>query len=1558
MNDNDPENDAQGVNTTPGTLELSEDEPQQLNAIILLDPLNGTVTVDENGYYEYTPFTGFTGNDQFIYRACDNNEDQACDEATVYLTVLSDTSNPEDPIFPQIGNTDGPTFADPCFCLGDNLFGEEVTVTTPLTGQTWTIVATTLMDAATGMPYPAGTVLPEVAGTPGVYTLPGQHVSAIGYTISVESPSYPGLVLELTNTCYYPTVSFDNLPSSICAAADAITLTATVENSVAGTGAFTINGVATDVLDPAVLGTGVFTVEYAFDAGEAASMSETDPGCVTTISETIEVLESVGQMVCNNEVQISLDETCTAFITPDMILEGYACEGDYTVNLSEFGTNTPIPNPITEAYIGQPVMATVLNSFTGNTCWSSVTIEDKLAPTFACPIDPIVVDCTFDLTTIAAPIATDNCSGVTVTLVDESIDDTDLCGTGVIITREYTAIDAQGNQAETNCIQTIEIQQADAVDFPEDVEWSCEQYAANANITAATQAGSGVPNVSQGAYCNFGISSSDETVSICNSTNTFKIIRTWTVLNWCTNELITTDINGDDNIQVIKITDTVAPVIMVADVTVSANVAGECVSTSALPAATVTDNCSGVASVEIYTDAGLINGNGGNIPHPGLAIGTHNVTYVATDGCGNTSELTVQVTVIDDLMPTPVCDEITQVSLNSEGIATVNAITFDDGSNDNCGIDYFEVRRMTDNCGIAGNTSFGETVDFCCADIATNVAVELRVVDYYGNANTCMVEVLVEDKLAPIKLNNPADEAIDCDDYFVNIAPALDIAMANGETNPQILIDLFGEAIYDDNCEAIVSSDFIVDVNSCGQGTITRNWSATDASGNVGQSCTQVITVNHVNDWNVQFPADVNLTCAAGQDELDGEDFGEPTVFDDDCELIAVSSEDQTFDVVAGACYQLLRTWTVINWCVYDGDNQSDDTTIGTRRLRDGNDGIVTYVQQIRVTDEIAPVITNPATQFYCIDATTDADGDCDMSIELPEAVVTDCSDDVTVTYAITDLGTGRNYTNVSPGIYEVIVTATDGCGNQSTISYEADVRDCKAPTPYCVSNLIVELMPMDEDGDGQPDAGMVEVWATDFNAGSFDNCTASENLTFTATIDADNVDAATTNLVFDCNTTGAQNIYLYVTDEAGNTDYCLTTVFIESVDNVCPEDPTPSDPIIAGAIMTEEGNAVEMTEVHVNGATNSMMMTTETGQHSTAVMSGGDYTVSPLRDDDHDNGVTTFDLVLIRQHVLNTSLLNSPYKMIAADANNSGSITTADIVLLRQLILTMIDELPANTSWRFVDAAYEFENPTNPWATEFPEITNYNNVDADILDANFVGIKVGDVNGSVQANFTQDADERSTGEVIFRTEDTDLKAGEEYSINLATVKELRGYQFTLDFDTDVLEFVELGEEMSAENFGLHQLERGAITMSVDNSQPTTVNSQLTFTALKDSKLSEVLNISSRLTKAEAYDTDNNILDINLEFGTDENPSFVLLQNTPNPWTDKTTIGFTLPKATRAEIRIHDAAGKTLKIIEQAFETGYNEVTLDGKGIGTQTVLFYTITTNDYTATKSMLRVR
>ena len=43
-------------------------------------------------------------------------------------------------------------------------------------------------------------------------------------------------------------------------------------------------------------------------------------------------------------------------------------------------------------------------------------------------------------------------------------------------------------------------------------------------------------------------------------------------------------------------------------------------------------------------------------------------------------------------------------------------------------------------------------------------------------------------------------------------------------------------------------------------------------------------------------------------------------------------------------------------------------------------------------------------------------------------------------------------------------------------------------------------------------------------------------------------------------------------------------------------------------------------------------------------------------------SAVTTFDLVLISRHILGLEALDSPYKMIAADVNMSGTISTSDV--------------------------------------------------------------------------------------------------------------------------------------------------------------------------------------------------------------------------------------------------------------------------------------------------------
>jgi len=816
-----------------------------------------------------------------------------------------------------------------------------------------------------------------------------------------------------------------------------------------------------------------------------------------------------------------------------------------------------------------------------------------------------------------------------------------------------------------------------------------------------------------------------------------------------------------------------------------------------------------------------------------------------------------------------------------------------------------------------------------------------------------MIEVLVEDKLAPLKLSNPADEAITCDNYFLNIAPALDIADANGETNPQILTDLFDQAIYEDNCEAIVSVTYSRNVNSCGEGTITRNWTAIDPSGNIGTACSQTININHVNDWSVQFPADVNLTCVPDIDETEGVNFGEPIVFDDDCELIASSFEDQLFNIVEDACYKILRTHTVINWCVYDSENNDDDTLIGTGRYRDGVDGIVTYTQQIKVQDNAEPTITNPGEQEFCLDALTDVDGDCDASITIPEAVVTDCSADVTITYAVTGLGTGRNFSDVVPGTYSVIVTATDNCGNQSSITYDAVVRDCKAPTPYCVSVLIIELMPLEGGG------GMAEIWASDFNAGAFDNCTAPEDIIVTISNGEDNPDNSTPNLEINCGDvfpTNMNDIYVYFEDEAGNIDYCLTTLIVESVPGVCAAPSTEVD--ISGVIATETGEGIEMTTVAINGGMMSYDTDSE-GTYSMNVPEGGDYTVVPANNMDADNGVTTYDIVLIRQHILTTALLDSPYKMIAADVNNSQSITTSDVVALRALILNPLSDLTSNTSWRFVDADYSFPNPMNPWSEDFPEVTGFNNLEMGV-HADFVGVKIGDVNDSAEANqFTNSTDERGTGSILFETGDKKLTAGETYTFDFTTANAFLGYQFTLNFAKDKVDFVKVNNtQAKAENFGLSYLEEGALTISVDFLELNNINGtafSLTLRALADVQLSEILSIDSRITKAEAYN-ETGVVDVELVFNNTNKDKFALYANMPNPFTDRTQITFNLPSAEAGILRVTDVNGKIVKIVEGDFEAGRNSITI-GDIIITNGIYYYSLETATQTATRKMVKV-
>jgi hypothetical protein len=286
-----------------------------------------------------------------------------------------------------------------------------------------------------------------------------------------------------------------------------------------------------------------------------------------------------------------------------------------------------------------------------------------------------------------------------------------------------------------------------------------------------------------------------------------------------------------------------------------------------------------------------------------LPLGQHDVAYLA---CGNSAYCTFRLTVEDNTPPVVACDEFTIVTLGADCMALVDAAVFDDGSYDNCGDAYFKVRRLGGN-GCEPDDRFYDQMKFCSADLGQTLQIVLRV---YGvpvpaggvdatfeqsNANECIVEVEVQDKIKPT-CTAPAPVTVACENF-----------------DPTLFA--YGFATGTDNCcldTITVTNNYALFDTVCNRGTLTRTFTAMDCGGQT-KTCTQRIIVNYAQNYFVKFPNDVIVTAC----DPNG-NYGEPVPNGEDCELFGLSYVDTITDQVPDACYKIFRTWTVINWCTYN----------------------------------------------------------------------------------------------------------------------------------------------------------------------------------------------------------------------------------------------------------------------------------------------------------------------------------------------------------------------------------------------------------------------------------------------------------------------------------------------------------------------------------------------------------------------------------------------------------------------------------------------------------------
>lgn len=877
--------------------------------------------------------------------------------------------------------------------------------------------------------------------------------------------------------------------------------------------------------------------------------------------------------------------------------------------------------------------------------------------------------------------------------------------------------------------------------------------------------------------------------------------------------------------------------------------------------------------------------------------------------------------------------------------------------------EYRYVVEIDNPCGFSAFTQF------CCDDIGTNQMVVFRVIDKAGNWNECMVNAVVQDKLPP-SITCPPHRNVTCDDIF-------DISH---------LRHSFGWPTAFDNCEnPTITTDSIINLNQCRIGTITRNFTVRDRGGRTS-TCQQIIHVDHGDLFTMnqnRWPADREVNgCANPNDAAfhpDNVNMGKPNLTNDDfCSLVGVDYRDQVFyfnNSTGEACFKILRHWTVIDWC-----QEYIDSFGGT------NYRTWTHTQVIKVSDSVKPVITSScARKEVCTFDPSCLNGYIELT-----ATATDNCTDVLKWYAYVDInnngtfdsgsfGVGLNYprsgngntANMSGeypiGSHRIQWVFEDKCGNLTKCDQLFDIINCKAPTPYCLNGLATDLMPVDTNNDGTIDGGMVEIWASDFDRGSAHPCGYNVILAFEpVTRNANGTLFIKDSIIFDCSTLGRQEVNLYAAIITPNGDiiqaFCSTFIDIQDNMNACVNGRRVA---VDGIIKTEAELGVSNVEVKLVGS--EMITMTNDGMYEfNNLLEGASYTVSPTKNDDAMNGVSTLDLVLIQRHILQIASLNSPYKLIAADVNNDKKLNTGDLVELRKVILGIQTNFSNNTSWRFVDKDYTFLDPANAYAENFKEVYNITNINQDML-VNFVGVKTGDVSGDVKANVNQNSVENRTNHAVqLQVNDARFTTGQqiELPISMAEYAAIAGMQFTLNFNAQNLEFAGVKSgvlNITDANFGFHKLSEGMISASWNSMEDTNLEAQdvimtLVFKAIGNGSVSESFEISSDITKAESY-TSNGIIggvNWNVKQSTDE-VAFNLFQNSPNPFKAMTKISFELPKDMDATLTFHDVTGKLVYTISNNFTKGMNTIQVNKIDLVASGLMYYTLEAGEFKATRKMI---
>ena len=1281
------------------------------------------------------------------------------------------------------------------------------------------------------------------------------------------------------------------------------------------------------------------------------------------------------------------------------------------------------PMKLTCDDVGANVITYMVVDIFGNSasCTNTVTAQEGTAPQITCPA-AIVVQCEnlpADTMAMASGMATasDNCSATSVSYSDVV--------TGMVpplvlpdcktIDRTWTAVDGSGNSS--TCTQQITIEDNEApvmmspANFNSAITAQCGVIFNPPNVTATDNCSGMMQDMNEvdsrfvydmnGMVVDTVAGSEVGTVGHYNYTLT----RTWSAVDACGN---TSSLS-----QTVTVSDTNKPFITYPNSLIRNTDPGSCDATINGLSLKSTDirDCADFQYLTITNDSPYATSGGGDASGT-YPLGITTVRFTVTDPTGNFRIHSVSIEVKDVETPNMNCEDDFSIVLTSAGTASISVLNIDEGSNDACGLNSLSINPTTFDCTDVGL----QTVTLTGIDNNGNIGICTTTVEVQTNATSsvtisCPAAATVACPTAPnpsvtgtalfttacgsgnVSFNDNVSPAPSCG-MIVRTWTATDGTTSQSCTQTITMVDnnaprivsmvptypiqrcnvpAIDQLTYSDNCkgnftvtpvdDTLTTGGFAYDTDPmmCRHYSfnVRRTWTAMDDCGNAASPVISTIRIRDreapvITIANPLVVATDNNSCNATVN-IDLKDFVDDCA--DDANLGFTLDGIAGNSVISGT--YALGTHT-FNLEVVDPCGNTTGIVPVNIQVEDQQTPTAVCIQNVVIVlDNTGNATINPA------DVDAGSTDNCTsvpnlmMSVS-PASFTTADIGAVQVTLTVEDQA-GLTNTCVASGTVvggvafdaDEVSIAESGTGtlpvntinfqNITSFSFDVTVTDTTVAT---VSNLINVNAALTAGGTFTPMAttnGYSITWTAT-------SMSSPVSLTDGATLFE--LDLAAVGMAGDMSNVDVSNdaVSLLI----GGASTSSASVSIDG--SVTIFNPTTVHTFDVTA-KTEEGLAVANATVSQSGGTTSSSMTDATGTASFTESSGMTATFAPSKLTGWKEGVTTNDAFLVLSHPNPTSTFGSGYKNIAADADGNDIITGNDAILIFQLAVDpAFTAIPGNTSWRFIHETPNLSTVSNPWGMFSESYTTTVSADETV---NFIGVKTGDVDATANP-----ALRGGTFEFIAENQFIDeSNTRVEIPFKAKDFKAVNGYQFTIDFETKLLEYVDVIPgtlpNLTSFNFKDAKVEDGYLTTGWINMEALDLNdNDVVFTLVFESQssgfeLKDAVSVSDNLIPMEVIENGGDLknqIDLVFESSTSStnntfDTNLELRQNVPNPFNNETVVGFALPGSTDMKLTFMDASGKLLHSVDGNYPQGYHEVTISKSVLPTTGIVFYQLQT-------------